>query len=366
MAYTGGAGDGGMGAPHTWPGVLESMDGLPFPELSDSRETLVQTPSGQQKRMVVMSTGEAFVLLDSLHASYNREVHMGWKGQFSDLIQVIPPHTLRLRAEVENPVQVAIKSSALSFLRTPNSENVFREIAVMMNLAAAPDETNGRDHVIQLVAACLSETHLHVITPFHSRGNLLMQVSPDVGIREPLVQMWFRQILTGVAYIHRQGFCHHDLSPENIVITGDESVAIVMDFGMVQRINWNGAGEVMPRLDPHVFGKMTYMAPEIFRRQEYDGRKIDIWSVGVMLLVCLAGEYPWEAPTMVPTLQLSFSAILRYNYLAQNGPAYLLRMMRLDSRLSGPVLDLLCTLLVVKPANRPSSATELANHPFFT
>ena len=57
---------------------------------SSIRETLVQTPSGQQKRMVVMSTGEAFVLLDSLHASYNREVHMGWKGQFSDLIQVIP------------------------------------------------------------------------------------------------------------------------------------------------------------------------------------------------------------------------------------------------------------------------------------
>ncbi|CAN0460897.1 unnamed protein product [Ascophyllum nodosum] len=362
MANTGGAGAGGVGAPHTWPGVPESMDGLSFPELSDSREMSAQTPIGP-KRMVVMTlTGEAFVLLDSLHASCNRdrEVHMGWKGQ-------IDPQTLRFRAEVEDPVPVAIKSSALSFLRAPNSENVFREIAVMMNLATAPDETNGRDHVIQLVAACLSETHLHIITPFHRRGNLLMQFERYVGLGEPRVQIWFRQILTGVAFIHRQGFCHHDLSPENIVITGDESVAIVMDFGMVQRLKRNEAGEVEQKLDSHVFGKLKYMAPEIFRRQEYDGRKIDIWSIGVMLLVCLAGDYPWDAPTKLPMQGLSSSDIFKYSYLTQGGPEHLLGMMGLaPPRLSVSVSDLLCRLLVVNPVDRPSSATELANHPFFT
>lgn len=42
------------------------------------------------------------------------------------------------------------------------------------------------------------------------------------------------------------------------------------------------------------------MAPEIYANQEYDGRQADIWSVGTTLVVCLAGEYPWEAPTRVP------------------------------------------------------------------
>lgn len=43
-----------------------------------------------------------------------------------------------------------------------------------------------------------------------------------------------------------------------------------------------------------------YMAPEIWNNQEYDGRQIDIWSVGATLLVCLLGDYPWAAPTRVP------------------------------------------------------------------
>ncbi|CAM9430238.1 unnamed protein product [Sphacelaria rigidula] len=42
------------------------------------------------------------------------------------------------------------------------------------------------------------------------------------------------------------------------------------------------------------------MAPEIYGNEEYDGRQADIWSVGATLVVCLAGEYPWEAPTRVP------------------------------------------------------------------
>lgn len=41
------------------------------------------------------------------------------------------------------------------------------------------------------------------------------------------------------------------------------------------------------------------MAPEIYDRQAYDGRQADIWSVGVSLLVCVAGDYPWERPILV-------------------------------------------------------------------
>lgn len=43
-----------------------------------------------------------------------------------------------------------------------------------------------------------------------------------------------------------------------------------------------------------------YMAPEIYQNTEYDGRQIDIWSVGVTLLTCLLGDYAWAAPTRLP------------------------------------------------------------------
>ncbi|CAM9461743.1 unnamed protein product [Ascophyllum nodosum] len=349
-----------MEAPQTWPGVQASMDGFPFPELSGCREGWVRLPSGERENMVVKYDGEAFVLTRSLNTSIFGEVLLGFKGRFSDLSN---PYTF---ARAENPLMVAIKRSGLDRLRQPTAENVFREIAVMKDLVSAPDEPRGCAYVMPLVAACLSDTHLYVVTPFCSGGDLLAKVNPNDGIEEPLVQTWFKQIFIGVGYIHRQGLCHHDLSPENIVITGDGTAAIVMDFGMVQRLDRNEAGDVVPRRDSNFFGKMKYTAPEIFRREDYDGRKTDIWSIGVTLLVCLAGEYPWDAPTTVPTRQIGSSAILKYSFLAQHGPRYLLRMMSLDPpRLSESVVDLLCKLLLVAPANRPSSATEMANHHFF-
>lgn len=49
-----------------------------------------------------------------------------------------------------------------------------------------------------------------------------------------------------------------------------------------------------------------YMAPEIYRNEEYDGRQIDIWSVGVTLLTCLLGDYAWSAPTRIPVVSRGF------------------------------------------------------------
>jgi serine/threonine protein kinase len=42
-----------------------------------------------------------------------------------------------------------------------------------------------------------------------------------------------------------------------------------------------------------VIGTLLYMAPEILRRKNYD-TKSDMWSVGVILYIMLAGRIPWK------------------------------------------------------------------------
>lgn len=52
-----------------------------------------------------------------------------------------------------------------------------------------------------------------------------------------------------------KGLCHHDFSPENVVITRMGDAAVVMDFGMVQRMPTGPHGEFLPARDEQRFGK---------------------------------------------------------------------------------------------------------------
>lgn len=55
-----------------------------------------------------------------------------------------------------------------------------------------------------------------------------------------------------------QGLCHHDFSPENVVITRMGDAAVVMDFGMVTRMRTGPQGEVLQNQDANRFGKLRY------------------------------------------------------------------------------------------------------------
>lgn len=56
--------------------------------------------------------------------------------------------------------------------------------------------------MMPLVAACMSRTHVYVVTPYCGGGDLLKMVVPGEGTGEAHARKWFRQILLGLAYVH--------------------------------------------------------------------------------------------------------------------------------------------------------------------
>lgn len=82
-----------------------------------------------------------------------------------------------------------------------------------------------------------------------------------------------------------------DLKPDNILVE-PTGVCKISDFGISKRAD----DMYSPRAHTLMRGTVQYMAPEILGSKEkgYDG-KIDIWSVGCMVLEMWSGEKPWGA-----------------------------------------------------------------------
>lgn len=98
-------------------------------------------------------------------------------------------------------------------------------------------------------------------------------------------------LLDAVAHLHARGVTHHDLKPENVLLVGGEAYGDcvrLIDFGMSH-------STALP-LDIHDgtrMGTPHFMAPEQFRGVRGDPRS-DLYSAGVLLFDCLAGEPPYE------------------------------------------------------------------------
>jgi serine/threonine protein kinase len=84
------------------------------------------------------------------------------------------------------------------------------------------------------------------------------------------------------------------------------------------------------------------MAPEIVRRVEYEGKPVDIWSLGILLYALLCGCFPFRAKAY-PDL---------YRRIARG-------TFQIPEELSAPVKDLLRVLLTVDPEQRVTSHTAL-------
>eukprot|EP00752_Nemacystus_decipiens_P009834 g8773.t1 len=338
------------------------MNGFPFPELIPCRDVIVPRPGATEiPDLVMLPDRRAFHLKRQLSNSLFGSVHQGVQGWCSNPEN---PFTFLVPDSPERQQHVAVKRSSLVEMRRFPQENVFREISVMRYLS----QGHGHPHVVTLVEACMSESHVYVVIPFYSGGDLLSAVVPNEGMGEPNAARWFRQVLLGLAYVHSKGLCHHDFSPENVMIDAKGNAAVVIDFGMVTPMEVVPPGDVVPARDQTPFGKMRYMAPEIFQNTEYDGRRIDIWSVGVTLMTCLHGDYVWAAPTRLPLTSRGIysSDIFSYAVLEQHGAAVVLERLNLTSRVSAAAVEVLCDMLVVDRHARPTSAELLAEHRFFT
>jgi serine/threonine-protein kinase Chk1 len=147
-------------------------------------------------------------------------------------------------------------------------------------------------NVVQCYGSRSEGQRQYIFLEYCSGGELFDRIEPDAGMPEWKAQMYFKQLVTGLDYLHRKGVTHRDIKPENLLLDDNETLKI-SDFGLATVFRHQGRERLLDRR----CGTMPYIAPEILMKSQYNAEPADIWSCGVVLVAMLTGELPWDKPT---------------------------------------------------------------------
>ena len=104
------------------------------------------------------------------------------------------------------------------------------------------------------------------------------------------------QALSAIGFLHRKGFVHRDISPDNLMLTRTafgEPVIKLIDLGIVKVLESETGGTSAPGF----LGKVRYASPEQFESSRVDARS-DLYSFGVLLYELLTGVHPFPGENM--------------------------------------------------------------------
>mmetsp|Transcript_10480 Transcript_10480/g.17573 ORF Transcript_10480/g.17573 Transcript_10480/m.17573 type:complete len:300 (-) Transcript_10480:79-978(-) len=144
-----------------------------------------------------------------------------------------------------------------------------------------------KKHCIRMVEDFVYNDHMCIVYECMEMNlrETLAKYGKDVGISLDGVSSYGRQLFTALAHLHKQGFIHADLKPDNIMVSKDAQKIKLCDFGSCVKFPEDLSAS---NLSEYLVSRF-YRAPEIILGQVPDP-KVDIWSAGVTIFELFTGK----------------------------------------------------------------------------
>nr|XP_054503383.1 serine/threonine-protein kinase SIK3 isoform X7 [Agelaius phoeniceus] len=189
---------------------------------------------------------------------------------------------VKLATHLVTRAKVAIKIIDKTQLDEENLKKIFREVQIMKMLC--------HPHIIRLYQVMETERMIYLVTEYASGGEIFDHLVAHGRMAEKEARRKFKQIVAAVNFCHCRNIVHRDLKAENLLLDANLNIKIA-DFGFS---NIFTPGQLLKTW----CGSPPYAAPELFEGKEYDGPKVDIWSLGVVLYVLVCGALPFDGSTL--------------------------------------------------------------------
>lgn len=130
-------------------------------------------------------------------------------------------------------------------------------------------------NIVSLKEVIRENDELFFIFEFVSKNILQMLKESPNPVHEDRIRKYMFQIIKGLEHMHKQGYFHRDMKPENLLLGTDDNAKIA-DFGLAREIR------SMPPFTEYVSTRW-YRAPEVLLRSGAYNSPTDMWACGAIM-----------------------------------------------------------------------------------
>uniref|UniRef100_A0A8C6X3L8 non-specific serine/threonine protein kinase n=1 Tax=Naja naja TaxID=35670 RepID=A0A8C6X3L8_NAJNA len=235
-------------------------------------------------------------ILYQKESNYNR-----LKRAKMDKSMFVKIKTLGIGAFGEVCLACKVDTHALYAMKTLRKKDVLNRNQVA-HVKAERDILAEADNewVVKLYYSFQDKDNLYFVMDYIPGGDMMSLLIRMEVFPEKLAQFYIAELTLAIESVHKMGFIHRDIKPDNILIDLDGHIKLT-DFAKKQHQRC---------LAHSLVGTPNYIAPEVLLRKGYT-QLCDWWSVGVILFEMLVGQPPFLASTPTETQKIIPSMIFQ-------------------------------------------------------